>query len=473
MNSKITRLLAGLAITTTAVIGKTIPNNAAANLVLGQAGFTTNTQGTTSSTLRLPSGVVVDPTTRKVFVADYGNHRVLRYGSADALASGAPAEAVFGQANFTDALTLFPPTSQSMNSPRGLFIDPLGRLWVADTENSRVLRFSGASQSGNQAVPDRVYGQAGFATKDPNTTQSGMNLPTGVWVDASDRLWVADSFNHRVLRFDQITNKPSGASANGVLGQTGFTTSMTGNGQTHFIFPTGLAVSPSGALFVADSSNNRVLRFDNAAGLGNGVAASVVLGQQNFTSTGIGLSASAVNLPYGLTITPDDSLWVCEYANSRLIRFDKASTKPSGAAASGVIGQPNFTTNTSSTTAQGLKLPGYSPFVDGTGSLWVTDEVNHRVLRFAPDATPPLLTVTAPAKVTKKPKLLIKGTASDTYGISKVEYRINSGPLRLATGTTAWRFTAKLKKGENKITILATDVDGIPSARQTLKITRK
>lgn len=473
MNSKITRLLAGLAITTTAVIGKTIPNNAAANLVLGQAGFTTNTQGTTSSTLRLPSGVVVDPTSRKVFVADYGNHRVLRYGSADALANGAPAEAVLGQANFTDALTLFPPTSQSMNSPRGLFIDPLGRLWVADTENSRVLRFSGASQSGNQPVPDRVYGQAGFATKDPNTTQSGMNLPTGVWVDASDRLWVADSFNHRVLRFDNITNQPSGASANGVLGQTGFTTSTTGNGQTHFIFPTGLAVSPSGALFVADSSNNRVLRFDNAAGLGNGVAASVVLGQQNFTSTGIGLSASAVNLPYGLTITPDDSLWVCEYANSRLIRFDKASTKPSGAAASGVIGQPNFTTNTSSTTAQGLKLPGYSPFVDGTGSLWVTDEVNHRVLRFAPDATPPLLTVTAPAKVTKKPKLLIKGTASDTYGISKVEYRINTGPLRLATGTTAWRFTAKLKKGKNKITILATDVDGIPSLRQVLKIIRK
>jgi sugar lactone lactonase YvrE len=473
MNSKITRLLAGLAITTTAAFGKTIPNNATANLVLGQAGFTTSNQGTSSTALKLPTGVVVDPTSRKVFVADYGNHRVLRFGSADALANGAAAEAVLGQANFTNALAPFPPTSQSMNNPRGLFIDRLGRLWVADTENSRVLRFSGASQAGNQAVPDRIYGQAGFMTKDPNTTQSGMNLPTGVWVDASDRLWVADSFNHRVLRFDDITNKPSGAPANGVLGQTGFTTNMTGNGQTNFIFPTGLAVSPSGALFVADSSNNRVLRFDNAAGLGNGVAASVVLGQQNFTSTGVGLSASAVNLPYGLTITPDDSLWVCEYANSRLIRFDKASTKPSGAAASGVIGQANFTTNTSSASAQGLKLPGYSPFVDGTGSLWVTDEVNHRVLRYAPDATPPLLTVTAPVKVTKKLKLTIKGTASDTYGISKVEYRVNTGPLKLATGTTAWSFPAKLKKGKNKITVIATDVDGIPSLSKVIRITRK
>ena len=120
-----------------------------------------------------------------------------------------------------------------------------------------------------------------------------------------------------------------------------------------------------------------------------------------------------------------------------------------------------------------MYYPGNRPFVDAGGSLWVADIANQRVLRFSPDATPPLLAVTAPAKVTKKSKLVIKGTASDAYGISKVEYRIGNGPLKLATGTTAWSFTANLKKGMNTITVTATDVDGIKSLSKVVKITRK
>jgi hypothetical protein len=54
-----------------------------------------------------------------------------------------------------------------------------------------------------------------------------------------------------------------------------------------------------------------------------------------------------------------------------------------------------------------------------------------------------------------------------------VEYRVNKGPLKLATGTTAWIFTTELLKGKNTLTILATDVDGIPSLSQVIKITRK
>ena len=159
--------------------------------------------------------------------------------------------------------------------------------------------------------------------------------------------------------------------------------------------------------------------------------------------------------------------------NNRVLRFSNASTKPSGAAADGVLGQPDFTSGLSATTRSGMYYPGSGPFVDTTGSLWLADSGNHRVLRFSPDATPPLLAVTAPAKVTKKPKLVIKGTASDTYGISKVEYRIGKGPLKLAPGKTSWSFTARLKKGVNTISIVATDNGGNPSVSSIIKIIRK
>ena len=126
-------LLAGLALTTTAAFGKTIPNYAKANLVLGQTNFTAYlaTVPPNAASLYYPVSVIVDPVTRKVFVAEEGNDRVLRYASADALANGAQAEAVFGQALFTTA-TVAVTSNQFRGDPESIFLDTMGRLWVPD-----------------------------------------------------------------------------------------------------------------------------------------------------------------------------------------------------------------------------------------------------------------------------------------------------------------------------------------------------
>jgi sugar lactone lactonase YvrE len=462
-----------LALTTTATFGKTIPNYAAADLVLGQANFTSklNPSPPTAVSHNDPSAVIVDPTTRKVFVADTGNNRVLRYASADSLAQGAAAEVVFGQSLFT---TKLPSSGYSgMNTPVSLCLDHLGRLWVADLLNHRVLRFDAGSARSSGASADRVYGQINFTNASAGVAANRMDFPSDLCVDATDRLWVADSSNNRVLRFDDISNKPSGANADGVLGQANFTTKAFGLGASGLDYPRGVTVSSSGVLFISVTSQSRVLRFPAAATLANGAAASAVLGQPDFATVTYGLSATQMNRSYGVALTADDSLWVCDGFNKRMLRFDQASTKPSGAAADGVVGQPDFNTAATGLDNRSLASAFLKPFADASGALWVPDQANQRVLRFSPDATPPLLTVTAPAKLTKKKVITLKGTASDTYGISKVEYRVNKGPLKLATGTTAWSFKTKLLKGRNKITVLATDVDGIQSVSQVIKITRK
>ncbi|HEX7262283.1 MAG TPA: Ig-like domain-containing protein, partial [Luteolibacter sp.] len=186
-----------------------------------------------------------------------------------------------------------------------------------------------------------------------------------------------------------------------------------------------------------------------------------------------GLAADKYNSPKGVFITADDSLWVTDTSNNRLLRFSEAATKGSGSAADGVIGQPDFVSNAAGTTARSLTLPQFHPFADATGSLWVADRNNNRVLRFPPDITKPILVVTTnvPKTVTKK-KLTVKGTASDAFGVSKVEYRIGTGPLQTATGTTNWQFTAKLKLGKNKITIIATDAVGNQSLPKVIKVKR-
>jgi DNA-binding beta-propeller fold protein YncE len=485
MNYKITSLLAGLALTAHAA--QPFPNYAEADLVLGQPGFNSDHSDDppTASSLNTPLSVVVDPVTRKVFVADYGNNRILRFASAATLASGAAAEFVFGQLFFTTRTD----SGSSGISPRSLFIDTLGRLWVADSSHNRVLMFNDAGNRVNLIV-DKIFGQPDATTITGGTAAAKMSSPIDVCIDNADRLWVADYDNNRVLCFNAISSKASGAAAEVVLGQAIFTTNIEDSGSYGLLAPTGVTISSSGNLYVTCSGDNRVLRFDHAATLANGAGANIVLGQPNFATITSGLSEIKMSNPRGAWITTDDSLWVTDRNNNRLLRFSNASTKSSGAAADGVLGQPDFASKLSATTRSGLRSPYGKPFVDNDGRLWVADSYDNRVLRFTPppsvvippvvppvvviDKTAPLLVLsTKIPKLVTKPQLLLKGTASDASGIKSVQYRLGSAAFKTATGTTAWQIKLPLKKGKNTVTLTATDTAGNISQSKLIKINRK
>lgn len=453
---------------------KIIPNHATADLVLGQTDFVTSTSGSPASSFSLtsPVGIAIDPMSRKVFVSDSSSNRVLRYASVPAMVNGGGAEAVFGQSSFSS--TSSATSQQGMSRPTGLCFDRKGRLWVADSSNNRILMYEVAAYRESNPYADKVIGQPDFTTSTSATTASKLKDPYGVAVDQNDRLWVADDDNNRVLRFDSVSTKPiKDAAADGVLGQANFTTGTSGSGSSGLQHPIGIAISNSGTLFVACESANRIMVFNNAASLGNGAGANIVLGQPGFATTSSGLSATSLNNPYGVSATADGSVWVSDYGNNRLVRFDKVSTLSNGAAATGVVGQPNFTTAATSVSNRECGAVFHQSFVDAGGSLWVACYAQNRVLRFPPDVTNPLLTLTgAFPKQTKKKSAVIKGTASDTYGISKVQYRIGTGALKTASGTTSWQITAPLKKGRNKITIFATDSVGNLSLSKVIKIKR-
>ena len=241
--------LAFLASLTGTAFALTPSNGQAATLVLGQPDFTSNANNTTQTGMYYPEGVAVDPTTHKVFVVDTYNNRVLRFASVYTLGNGSAAEAVLGQPNFTNYTGAA--TQSGMDAPIGVFVDAGGRLWVADARNNRVLRFDHASAIASGANANAVLGQPNFTSVTPHTSQNGMAGPSGVFVDAGGRLWVAEIENNRVLRFNSAASKPNGANADGVLGQPNFTSSTGHTTQNGMSGANSIFLDTSGHLWVA------------------------------------------------------------------------------------------------------------------------------------------------------------------------------------------------------------------------------
>jgi hypothetical protein len=89
------------------------------------------------------------------------------------------------------------------------------------------------------------------------------------------------------------------------------------------------------------------------------------------------------------------------------------------------------------------------------------------------DRTGPQLSILSPLpKFTRKPTLLLKGTAQDPDGVTSVLIQVGKGPRRKATGTTNWKFKTKLTKGKNTLTVFTTDSFG-NSTRSVIKIKRR
>ena len=285
--------------------------------------------------------------------------------------------------------------TKGFNGPAGLAVDPTnGNLYVADTGDNRVLRYLSPFDNLTRIEPDAVYGQANFTTRSAgSTTAATMNAPRGVVVDSAGNLWVADTGNHRVLRF-AATSLSSAApvSADTVIGQKDFfANAANANGSVSaigFDTPVGLTIDPAGSLYVADFRNARVLRFPAPLGPATGnPAANGVWGQSNFANKGVTQQAtpSSIAGPMAIAVDGGGNLYVTDLGDSRVLVFPPGANL--GAAAKSVIGQSDFAAVTANTGVAPLASPNTlagaaDVKVDSSGNVFVADTGNNRVLLF-------------------------------------------------------------------------------------------
>ena len=309
--------------------------------------------------------------TRFLVVSDLNNNRVLIYNKP--LSNGQSANIVLGQNSFTTNAAAL--TASGMYQPVAAAEDSAGNIYVSEYLQARVLQFKPPFTNGMSA--SLVFGQPDFTTGTGNTTQNGLHGPTSVAIDSSGNLWVADAANNRILQYKPPFS--NGMDASLVLGQANFNSFGEATTNSGLHQPLGLAFDPSGNLWVVDGNNNRVLEFK--APFANGESASVVIGQSDFTSSGTATTASGLNFPRGVAFDSSGNLWVADAFNFRILQYKPPFSN--GMDASLVLGQPDFTTHIPATTQSGLSILCGIGF-DSSGNLAVADQNNNRIVGFQP-----------------------------------------------------------------------------------------
>ncbi len=389
-------------------------NDQAASFVIGQTGFGLNASGVTATGLSQPwGGVVIDPATGKVFVSDLSNNRILRYPSAAAMTNGAAAEAVLGQPNFTQNINGLSATT--LWQPVGMAMDAAGNLWVADERNNRVLRYANAATIASGSAASTVLGQANFTSSNigfPLVTASSMYEPFSVFCIGTT-LWVADTGPDRVLRFENAASLANGAAASAVFGQPGFTTNTPNTNASGLFAPMQIYVDGADNLWVADFANNRVMMFPNAATAANNEAATLVLGQPDFNSNAAGSTATTFNSPVGVYGDGNGNIYVSDYGNNRILIFANAASLSNGAAATYVLGQTNFTSTGTGDNANQLNGPTFL-FV-GT-SLLAADATNNRIMIWIPLVPLPLTLTSFTGRLQDNGQVLLQWQVSGSGG---------------------------------------------------------
>lgn len=241
-------------------------NGAEADVIIGQTNFTATRSGTAADRFDesvIYASVYYDEGTsnESLIVSDFGNSRVLLYNTIPT-SNGASADVVVGQADFNSKAS--GAAANKLDNPLSAFAHD-GKLYVADYGNNRVVVFNSIPAT-NGANADYVLGQPGFGFNESGASATLFNGPTSIDISRMGKMAIADYLNNRVLIYNSIPGS-STTTPDIILGQPHSESSDANfndiSGRT-MDNPIGVSWDVSNNLFVADVSNNRVLLYGAA-----------------------------------------------------------------------------------------------------------------------------------------------------------------------------------------------------------------
>jgi hypothetical protein len=255
-----------------------------------------------------------------------------------------------------------PATSAELNVPTGIAVDSSGNLYIADSQNNRIREVSNGTIT--TVAGD---GNAGFSGDGGAATSAELDLPTAVAVDASGNLYIADTDNQRVREVS--SGKISTVAGNGVEGFSGDGGAAT---SAELDTPTGVAVDASGNLFIADSHNNRIREVSNGTITTVAGSGSVTFAG-GFSGDGGNATAAQLAKPTGIALDAAGNIYIADANNNRLREVGNGSISTvAGTGVQGYGGDGSPATGAELDNPQGVA-------VNSSGNAVIADTQNERV----------------------------------------------------------------------------------------------
>ena len=233
-----------------------------------------NGNGNRIDQLNQPTDVIVDENNKSLIICDYGNRRVVRW-------------------------SLENPNDKEILMENilcwGLMMNENGDLFVSDLGNDAVKRWrKGEIRKGKEG---RIV--AGGNGRGDKLNQ--LNQPTYIFIDREETIYVSDYVNHRVMKWLKDANE--GIVVAGGQGR--------GNRLNQLNYPMGLVVNEVGDVYVADCENHRIMCWPLRSKEGR-----VVVG-----GNGEGEGSNQLNYPLGLSFDVENNLYVADWMSGRIQRF--------------------------------------------------------------------------------------------------------------------------------------------------------
>jgi trimeric autotransporter adhesin len=280
------------------------------------------------------------------------------------------------------------PTSAELSLPQGVFVDAANDVFIADTGDSRIREVSSTTNLIETVV--NTAGTAGFSGDNGAAASAQLDLPIGIWVDSTGNYFISDSGNARVR---VVNNQAAAITVGGTTIQPGDIQTIAGGGTggdgglataATLALPWAVAEDAAGNLYIVDQGNNRIRKVTNPTTSSATITTVAGNGSAGYSGDGLAATAATLNGPSSVAFDGSGNMYIADSSNL-VIREVSTSGVISTVAGNGKSCYPT----TSACGDGGIATSASFAYplniaFDPSGNLYISDWQGYKIRKIVP-----------------------------------------------------------------------------------------